>query len=218
MCLAERGRVVHNGVDISEFAGPHESAERPRPFVLAIGRHVRQKGFDVLIDAFASLIEDKAFHWDLLIAGDGPERERLIAQVHGRGLTDRVDFVGRADRAMAVRLFRSAAAFALPSLHEPFGIVNLEAMAAGAPVVATRVGGVPEFVDDGLSGLLVPPGDAGALAAALRRLFDEPGLRERLSHRGREMAASFDWARIEQDYREVYASARRHKAAGRRRR
>jgi glycosyltransferase involved in cell wall biosynthesis len=210
--LGARGRVVYNGVDTHEFAITVEPRSAANPFVLAIGRHVRQKGFDVLIDAFGKLTADAAFEWDLVIAGDGPLRDALAAQATAAGLSTRVRFVGCTDRPATVALFRDAAAFVLPSRWEPFGIVNLEAMAAATPVVASRVGGVPEFVEDGVTGLLVDADDASALAGAIKRLGADPELRAALAARGREQAAHFDWVRIEEQYREVYATARATRA------
>jgi glycosyltransferase involved in cell wall biosynthesis len=208
LTLGERGRTVFNGVDNREFRSGRSISERP--FVFAIGRHVPQKGFDVLIDAFAEVVADPDFGWDLIVAGDGPEHGALVDQAAERHLTDRVRFVGRTDRAATVALFQRAAVFVLPSRQEPFGIVNLEAMAAGTPVVATRVGGVVEFVEDGRCGLLVPPNDPRAMAGAIRNLWQQPELRERLAEAGRARAKLLDWTGIEAQYREVYSSARSH--------
>ena len=120
------------------------------------------------------------------------------------GLGDRVTFPGRVDHATAMRLFAGCSSFVLPSRHEPFGIVNLEAMAAGKAVVATRVGGVPEIVTDGENGLLVEPEDSAELATALRRLADDAALRERLGAAGRQRAEGFTWPAIASAYLDVY--------------
>lgn len=205
--LGQRGRVVHNGVEVAEFAR-EGSPPRARPYVFAIGRHVRQKGFDVLIEAFQTVVGDPDIAWDLVIAGDGPERAALERQATEQGVAERVVFVGRTDRTETVQWFRGAEFFVLPSRHEPFGIVNLEAMAAGTPVVATHVGGVPEFVVDGVDGLVVAPDDPHALALAMRRLSADETLRRRLQLAAGEHVRDFDWPRIEEQYREVYASAR----------
>jgi glycosyltransferase involved in cell wall biosynthesis len=119
----------------------------------------------------------------------------------------RVKFIGRADRATAVGLFRGCEFFVLPSRQEPLGIVNLEAMAAGKAVIASRTGGVPEIVTDGETGLLVPPGDAAALAGALRRLTGDTALRECLADGGRERVKAFAWEAIAGSYREIYEAA-----------
>ena len=201
--LGERGSVVYNGVRVSDFddAVP---LMRARPYVFAIGRHVHQKGFDVLLDAFAELSDRKDFRWDLVLAGDGPDHGALRQQAERLGVSERVEFLGATDRPETAALFRGSAVFVLASRHEPFGIVNLEAMAAGRPVVATSVGGVPEFVLDGRTGLLVPPEDPAAMAAAIRSLHDAPGMAAALGAEGRSVAARFDWSEIEREYQELY--------------
>ena len=204
--LGPRAEVVYNGIDLSSFAAP-EPYPHPRPYILGIGRHVPQKGFDVLLQAFAQA--DQTSH-DLLLAGDGPERvtlERLAADL---GLADRVRFVGRADRPLAVSLFAGCSFFVLPSRQEPQGIVNLEAMAAGKAVLASRVGGVPEIVQDGETGLLVPAEDASALAHAITRLTDDAPLRQRLGAAGRDRAKAFDWDAIAEQYLDIYRAHARN--------
>jgi glycosyltransferase involved in cell wall biosynthesis len=205
--LGSRARVVHNGVDLAEFTGA-PSTGHDGSFLLAVGRLVPQKGFDVLLDAFAALTAVPDFRWDLVIAGDGTERRTLEVRARRLGVAERVRFAGRTNRSETVALFRDAALFALPSRLEPFGIVNLEAMAAGTPVVATRVGGVPEVVEDGVTGMLVAPDEPHALAGAIRRLHDDAGLRARLSEAGIARAQRRDWSAVELEYREVYAAAR----------
>lgn len=195
-----RAGVVYNGIDLSSFerASPYP---HPRPYLLGIGRHVPQKGFDVLLQAFAQASQTSH---DLLLAGDGPERptlERLSADL---GLGERVRFIGRADRPMAVSLFAGCSFFVLPSRQEPQGIVNLEAMAAGKAILASRVGGVPEIVQDGKTGLLFPAGDADALAEAIERLTADAALRQRLGAAGRERAQAFDWDAIADQYLDIY--------------
>jgi glycosyltransferase involved in cell wall biosynthesis len=212
--LGDRGLVVYNGVDNNEFATAGPVSCPNKPYILGIGRLVHQKGFDVLLEAFRLLVADPFFDWDLVIAGSGPEAATLQNQASHIGLRERVRFVGRTDRPTTVSLFHSAAVFVLPSRHEPFGIVNLEAMAAGAPLVASQVGGVPEIVEDGVNGLLVPPNNPTSLAAAIQRLRSSARLRTELAARGKEQAVRFDWKIIERGYRNVYARARaRHVAA-----
>ncbi len=195
-----RAEVVYNGIDLSSFAAP-VPYPHPRPYILGIGRHVPQKGFDVLLQAFARA--GQTSH-DLLLAGDGPERPALERLADALGLGDQVRFVGRADRPTAVSLFAGCSFFVLPSRQEPQGIVNLEAMAAGKAVLASRVGGVPEIVQDGETGLLVPPEDACALAQAIDRLTDDNPLRQRLGAAGRERAKVFDWEAIADQYLGIY--------------
>jgi len=204
--LGDRGSVVYNGVRVADFDDARP-VERARPYLFAVGRHVHQKGFDVLLDAFAILAADADFGWDLVVAGDGAEHGTLVAKAGDLGLADRVEFVGSTDRRRTAELFKGCAAFVLPSRHEPFGIVNLEAMAAGKPVVACAVGGVPEFVIGGETGLLVPSEDPGRLAEAILRVHDEPETASAMAGRGRAWADRFDWAAISADYEAVYRQA-----------
>jgi|GEM_PF-139578 len=230
--LGDRGRVIYNGIRSADFEGV-EPYRHPRPYVFAIGRLVEEKGFDVLIEAFARLraspsgiadSEPSARRpsttvdaatagvgpdgpLDLLVAGSGPEQAALQTLIADLGLADRVSLIGHADRPTVAALFAGATCFVLPSRHEPFGIVNLEAMASGCPVVATRVGGVPEFVLDGTTGLLVEPNDPDALATRIRELLADSDLRTRLAARGREQAARFDWRHITDQYVDSYSLA-----------
>ena len=204
--LGERGTVIYNGVRVSDFSDAVPEV-RMRPYVFAVGRHVREKGFDLLIDAFAQVAADPTFGWDLVLAGDGPEHEALRAKVEGLGLAPRIDLIGATSRRQTASWFRGASAFVLPSRQEPFGIVNLEAMASGVPIVASAVGGVPEFVIDGEVGMLVPGGSAPAIAVALRRLHDDRAFAQRLGEAGRRKAQRFDWAHVSAQYAEVYEQA-----------
>jgi glycosyltransferase involved in cell wall biosynthesis len=201
--LGARASVMYNGIRLEDFEGvaPHV---HPRPYLLAIGRVVAQKGFDILIEA---LVRARLESHDLLIAGDGPERAALEKQARETGLARRVHFLGRADRQKAIALFKGCAFFVLPSRMEPFGIVNLEAMAAGKAVVASRTGGVPEVVLDDETGLLVPPGDPAALAAAISRLVADEPLRQRLGAAGRRRVTDFTWPAIARAFHEIYAEA-----------
>ena len=198
-----RGSVVFNGVDLEEFERPVPDAENT-PFVFAIGRHVPEKGFDVLIEAFARLGRDDL---RLVIAGDGSEHRSLRSMADRLGVGDRVELPGRANRERTAELFRGCEYFVLPSRHEPFGIVNVEAMASEKAIIATAVGGVPEIVRDGDNGLLVEPGDAAALADRMRTLLDEPELRDRLAAAGRKAADDFAWPAITARYVSVYEAA-----------
>ncbi len=204
LTLGTRGTVIHNGVSLHELdtAVPEH---RGRPYLLAIGRHVRQKGFDVLIEAFA--LTDLGLRHDLVIAGDGPERQRLEQLAVERGVAEAVVFVGRTDRVRTAALFRGCEVFVLPSRHEPMGIVNLEAMASAKPVIATRVGGVPEIVIDGETGVLVAADDPKALAEALMAVLDNPERCESMGRAGRSRAEQFDWSVIAARYDDVYQRA-----------
>jgi len=147
--------------------------------VLALASLVRRKGLDLLLEAFARLDVPDAV---LLVGGEGPERGPLEARAAALGLGPRARFLGRREDKAA--LLAACDVFCLPSRLEGLGVAALEAMAAGRPVVASRVGGLGEAVVDGRTGILVPPGDIGALAAALARLLDDRALRESLGSAG----------------------------------
>ena len=212
--FGERGQVLFNGIRLADFEGvsPHS---HPRPYILGIGRHVEQKGFDILLRAYAHLLEtSKNVGTDLLLAGDGARHQELKDLSASLGLEGRAHFVGRATRPEAVSLFKGCAFFVLPSRHEPMGIVNLEAMAAGKAVVASRVGGVPELVSEGENGLLVEAGNVESLSAALRVLTEDPQKAASMGANGRDRVSAFDWDAIAAQYVEIYEQvATRHKKA-----
>ena len=204
MKFGSRGRVIFNGANIHDFDGSPSYAH-PRPYILGIGRCVPQKGFDVLIKAFA---EAKIESHDLLIAGDGSEKATLEALASDLKLNGKVHFVGRADRPMALSLFKGCSFFALPSrTDEGLPLVSVEAMAAGKALAGTTVGGIPESVADGVSGLLVAPEDVSGLASVLRRLADDRELRERMGAASYARAQRFDWPVLAEEYRAAYREA-----------
>ena len=209
--LAHKARVVRNGVEVAAVRAA-EPAQRARPYLFGIGRLVPQKGFDVLIAAFGQLAAEHP-EIDLVIAGEGTERDALAVQIRSAGLDGRVELIGGKPAAEAFRLFRGATGFILPSRHEPQGIVVIEAMAAGAPVVATRVGGVPETVRDGVNGLLTDV-DPDAMAKALRTLLDDPAAARTRAAQASEDVESYDWQRITDQYEACYADALARSADG----
>ncbi len=145
------------------------------PTMAFAGRLTAQKSLDVLVQA---LVECEGV--SLVIAGDGDERGPTAALVDRLGLADRVRFLGAIDRVGVLELFAAADVAVLSSSWENFPHSVVEALAVGTPVIATRVGGVPEVVLDGENGLLVAPGDPAALAGAVRRYFGDAALRARL--------------------------------------
>lgn len=193
----ERMLVVRNGV--SEPAAGRTDLGLPQPVVGGMGRFDRQKGFDVLIDAVATLPGVSA-----VVAGEGPERDALMRRARERSLTDRFRVLPWTSDIGP--FLRSLDLFVLPSRYEGLPLVLLEAMATGTPVVAADVGAVGDAVVSGESGLLVPPDDAPALAAGIRRLLDDKQARERLGARAREIWRSqFTAERMQQSYVDLLA-------------
>lgn len=181
-----RPYVVYPGVQVAENSGRSEFSGTTAGSVIGTaGRLVPIKGLTYLVRALASL-RDEVPDIRLEIAGSGPEREPLEKEVHSLRLTDHVTFLGWQRDLEAVMPRWDV--FVLPSLEEGFGMAALEAMAAGLPVVATAVGGVPELVEDGRTGWLVPPADSDALAGRLRTLLLHPELRRALGAAGRTRA------------------------------
>lgn len=140
------------------------------------GRLTTAKALDVLLEALAARPGTS-----LVLAGSGPDRPALEEQAGRLGLSGRIAFLGALSREGVLTLFRAVDAVVLPSRWENFPHSLVEALAVGTPVVASRVGGVPEIVEDGVNGLIVPPDDVGALVAALRRIEDDRPLRSALA-------------------------------------
>lgn len=201
--LAAPASVIPNAVDIAEFDIAQPAADPLGPYIFTAGRLVEQKGLDVLLAAYARARSALGGH-RLVIAGDGPEREPLLRLAASLGLNGDVSFTGSVGRKRLAALLRGADAFAFPSRREAFGVALLEAMAAGVPAVAARVGGIPEFARDGENALLVAADDAEQLAAALVRLVGEPDLRRRLVEGGRSRAALHSWDRVAPRYEALY--------------
>lgn len=189
-----------------------EAAGLDGDYVLYAGRLASNKGLATLLRAWAILAPRHGATTLVLAGADWGQRAALEALVRSLGIGERVRFVGY----LAPELHRSAVAgcrvFVLPSEWEAFGIVLLEAMAAGKACVATAVGGVPDVVRDGVEGLLVPPRDAPALAAALERVLRDDALAARLGAAGRRRAQEHDWpvlaGRLEAEFEAVLAAAR----------
>jgi colanic acid/amylovoran biosynthesis glycosyltransferase len=187
-----RGKVtcVYHGVDVDAYR-PRPPAPRPRPLLVAVGQLKAKKGFTYLIEA-CGILRDRGMEFDCQIVGDGPLRAELEAKIRELGLADRVALLGALPHAVVIEKYREATLVVLPCVTgtdgDRDGIPNviLEAMALGVPVVSTRHSGIPEAVEDGASGLLVPPGDSIALAGALERLMRDEELRERFGRNGRK--------------------------------
>jgi glycosyltransferase involved in cell wall biosynthesis len=168
------------------------------------GRLTLQKGLDVLLDAMREVPDA-----ELVLAGDGPERQRLERHAAGAGVQDRVRFAGALPRDDVLRLLAGARAAVLSSDWENLPHAAVEALAVGTPVVSTAVGGVPEVVRDGENGLLVPARDPAALAAALRRVLDDPALRDRLAAGARPSVEAISRERIYERLEALLAEAAR---------
>ena len=203
---AERVRVIRNGINTLEYA-PDPSVDvlekhgvdPERPYVIFVGRITRQKGVPVLLRAAASLDPSAQL---VLCAGAadtqelGDEVASLVAELQA-SRTGVLWIPEMLPKPEIIQLLTHALAFVCPSVYEPLGIVNLEAMACSTAVVASRVGGIPEVVDAGVTGLLVPPDDPASLSDALNLLLRDPGRAEAMGRAGRERAVTeFSWETV----------------------
>lgn len=196
----ERVVVLHNGVDAEAFARTEgrEALDRHgvrEPYALFVGRISEQKGIFQLLDAARQLPEGV----QLVLCASSPDTPELLTRlqtaVSGRPQIRWINAMLPLEEI--VQIYSRAAVFVCPSIYEPFGIINLEAMACGTPVVASRVGGIPEVVVDGETGWLVEPGDPTALAQALRTALGDPQRARRMGEAGRRrVEAHFSWDRI----------------------
>ena len=203
-CIGVRPRVVYAGVESSDDQGRGTTVPRPeRPKIIGTaGRLVPIKGIAYLIRAFASL-RSEVPDLRLEIAGSGPERDDIEHEICSHDLSDCITLLDWQTDLSS--LFARWDIFVQPSLEESFGIAALEAMAAGLPVVATAVGGVPELVQDGRTGWLVPPADPGALATRLSELLLDPERMRAMGAAGRIRAReTFSAERMVNSISEIY--------------
>jgi glycosyltransferase involved in cell wall biosynthesis len=208
---ARRTRVIRNAIEADRFARPDPEYGRrcrdffrrpPRLIVGAAGRLSPEKGFGVLVEA-AAKVHQADPGVGFVLFGDGAERQALEEQVHAAGLGDA--FVLAGFRPDLDRYLPFLDVLALPSFTEGLPNVLLEAFAAGVPAVATAVGGVPEVVEDGVSGYLVPPGDADALAGRLLDALADDERRREMGGRGRErVLGEFTFAAQSGEYQRLF--------------
>ncbi len=196
----ERLRLIRNGVRLPDRRPDPVLAE---PSVLAMGSLTPKKGFDVLLHAFV-LVRQRIPEAQLTIAGEGPEGPRLLALASSRGIAEAVGFPGLVTGEAKAALFGRARLFVSSSRREPFANANLEAMAAARPIVATRVGGNVEMVEDEVSGLLVEPEDPEGLAKAILRLLEDRERATAMGRAARQRAEAFSWDGMVDRYEALY--------------
>lgn len=204
----DRIAVIPNGVDMAEFGSfqPRNTNGEPVTVLFAGRCYPEQKGLEVLMRAMALLKEERSVQ--LRVVGEdwgGHDVVRTLSRT--LDLDDRVALVGKVDRPRLLGEYRRADIFVLPSLFDSFPIAILEAMAAALPVVATRVGGVPDVVQDGRTGILVAPADPNGLAQALGGLAGDPVARRTMGRNGQDRARTFSWDDILTRIQGVYDDA-----------
>jgi phosphatidylinositol alpha-mannosyltransferase len=198
-------KIVPNGVEPGRYqrAVPIARYRDGVPNILFVGRMEPRKGLIHLLRAFRKLRRD-GVRARLLLVGTGPGEREARRYVLTRQLDD-VEFLGRVSEAQKAQLFKTADIYVSPATgRESFGIVLLEAMSAGAPIICSDIHGYRGVVRRERDGILVEPGNADALAASIRRLIDDPELRAQLSRAGEERAQLFTWERVGQAVEEYY--------------
>ena len=197
--------VVHNGIDAQKFvllAG--ERAPTDRPLILSVGKFEEKKGKAVLIKAFASLARDYADLDLVLIGATGATLEGLRQLCIAEGVADRVSFHVDMPHSDVAKWFQRSTLFVLPSRREPFGIVLLEAGCCALPVVASNVGGIPEILKEGVTGRMVAPDDAPALANVMRQILDDPAASRSMGEQLRtSVREKFSWTAAHGKYLRV---------------
>src|SRR5438445_4882620 len=203
--------VIHNGIDPDRFRRTQAREALARrgvrePYVLFVGRITDQKGIFHLLDAAPKLPQGV----QVVLCASAPDTPEIEARLK-RALPEHPNVVWIGEMvpvSEVVQLYSHAAVFVCPSVYEPFGLINLEAMACETPVVASAVGGILEVVEDGKTGVLVEPAKPEALADAIRRLLEDPARARAMGRAGRlRVEAHFAWSSVAERTREVYADA-----------
>jgi colanic acid/amylovoran biosynthesis glycosyltransferase len=190
--LSAKVRVLYNGVDLAQFMDGKPGGERV-PRILFVGRLIEKKGADLLIDAAASL-RDQGLEFQCAIVGSGLVGDSLRARAQELSMDGVIDFIPAVAHERVIEEMRRSDVFVLPSRvagdgdRDALPTVLIEAAAAGLPAVSTPVNGIPEIIEDGVTGVLAPADDAAALAAAIRQLIAQPDLRTRMAMHARERA------------------------------
>jgi 2-deoxystreptamine N-acetyl-D-glucosaminyltransferase/2-deoxystreptamine glucosyltransferase len=202
----DKVHVLPSGFDPALFERPGEDLFPgvPHPRIGYVGRLAEQKRPDLLVRAF----DDLAVPAWLVVVGDGPLRARVEAAVRRSRSRERITLHGFVAHDQVPAVLGSLDLLVLPSIYEEMGSVLAEAMACGLPVVASDVGGIPDVVRDGETGILVPPGDVEALTKALDGVLSDDDLRTRLGEEARRQSARYSWPGLAARIAELYAAAR----------
>ena len=212
--VADRIRIAPMGVDTDRFRPAPETSGNEGSFRwLVCARLNPGKGYETLLDAMEQL--DPEINYTIRVAGEDDEggsgyRKALEHEIAARQLSGRITLLGALPQERILEELQAADGFVLPSLHEALGVAYMEAMACGLPVIGSRTGGVPELIEDGVSGLLVEPKDDSTLADAMERVMKDADLRGRLAAAGRETVVSRFNARRSADELAMALSLKEH--------
>jgi glycosyltransferase involved in cell wall biosynthesis len=199
-----RAKTIRKGVDYDRFSAAAAGEPRsPTPSILTVAGLIKRKGIDDILKALALLADSHEFSF--VVVGEGPEQRRLEELSERLAIRGRTRFDGQVSRADIPKWFAASDIFVLASIWEASGNVLLEAMASGRPVICTDSGGPPEYIEDGVTGFVVPVGSPEAIAAKLGLLLKDPELRSVLGQNGRKHARErFSYGRMIGEIREVY--------------
>jgi glycosyltransferase involved in cell wall biosynthesis len=206
-------KVIPNGISLQELQTKHNQSwcraklnlPPHKKIILFLGNLVPYKGPDILLTA-ASILDKVYDDFIVIFAGRGPMQDKLVRQSWLMDISNRVIFTEFVPEELKKYYFHAADIFCLPSINpaEAFGIVNLEAMAAGLPIVSTRMGGIPDLVKDGENGFLVPPENPHKLAEALLQLLEHPELVEKIGAHNLKLSLNYDWDKIAKNTEKLY--------------
>jgi len=206
-------KVIPNGINLKEFENPLSSVEcrsklglpMDKKIILFFGNIVSYKGPHILLKSI-KLLKNQINDFIVVFAGRGGMQEELVKMAEKLGIEENIRFTGYVDDALKPLYFKSADIFCLPSITiaEAFGIVNLEAMASGIPIVSTRLGGIPDVVEDGKNGLLAEPGDEKSLAKALTYLMENGDAAEKMGNYGNKKVKDYSWEKIAEKTEKIY--------------
>ncbi|MDO8658870.1 MAG: glycosyltransferase family 4 protein [Candidatus Levybacteria bacterium] len=195
-------RTIYAGIDI-KLINLTTCVEIEKNYIVSLRRLIPSKGIDVLIKAFKDIVKEYP-QVKLIIAGDGSEEANLKFLVKNLELEDKIKFIGTVSMERCISLLKGALCTVVPSLSEGGGLVNVEAQAASCPVVASRVGGIPEYVEDTVSGLLFEAGNYKDLAEKLRKILSNDSLKNKLIKGGIRHAKKFSWDMLGPQYLALY--------------
>lgn len=201
--------VIRNGIDVTTWSFRERGPRSGPPKLLFVGRLEYEKGVQ---DAIAALPRIRRSHpgTTLAIAGEGTQFTWLYQQARTHRVARAVDFLGNLDHTELLSWLHGADAIVLPSRYEPFGIIALEAAAAGTPLITSTAGGLGEAVVDGVTGMSFQPGDIAGLTSAVREVLDDPaGAQERAVAARARLTSDFDWYQVAEETAHVYAGAKR---------
>jgi glycosyltransferase involved in cell wall biosynthesis len=201
-CVVPNG-VPENWASRSSFVGPSDGI--PQEYILTVGKLIHRKGIDILIKALKIAL-DQGHAINLVIVGEGQERQKLLLLAKEYGLSGYVYFVGNQPHEKVLEFLKSSLFFVLASRAEGLPLVILEAMGCGKAVVATKVDGIPEIIEDGRTGFLVEPEDPQSLAKAIIRLYRDPKQRHSLARQSQEQVIrEYSWEAIATRYLNIFA-------------